>query len=197
MSDSVHIAIPTIDNKPHVQTMLGVLSVWSRVPCSISFHTGSFLPRLRDDVIHDFLTKHDASYLLCVDADIVWRWTDLAALLKLDVDFAFGRYRQKKPAGPWNATMNDSGDFVACGFGFVLLKREPLRVFAEKHPVYLNAKGEPRHCLFGTTSYVARPDGTLVAEGEDYAFCRRWVAAGGTIHTSMEVELGHVGEKLW
>ncbi len=47
------------------------------------------------------------------------------------------------------------------------------------------------------TSGSSDLDGKVVAEGEDYAFCRRWRALGGTITTRRDVLLGHVGTQTY
>lgn len=210
MNDEIqkfYIAVPTHDRRVHVECMSGILSAWSELPCVVAWHSGSFLPRLRDRIAHAFLNESNATHLLSVDSDIAWRSTDLAALVSLDVDFAFGQYRQKNPTRLLCQTglIEQSGDLAEwerCGAGFLLLSRSCVgRLTAaaiEAGEAYVDTDGIKRASLHGTQSWVDRETGEhkveRVAEGEDFALCRRWRALGGRIYTDPRVELRHIGE---
>lgn len=203
----LYIAVPTHDRRVHVECMSGILSAWSELQCVVAWHSGSFLPRLRDRIAHAFLNESDATHLLSVDSDIAWRSTDLAALVSLDVDFAFGQYRQKNPRRLLCQTglIEQSGDLAEwerCGAGFLLLSRSCVNRLTtaaiEQGEVYIDTDGIKRANLHGTQSWVDRETGEhrfeRVAEGEDFALCRRWRALGGRIYTDPRVELRHIGE---
>lgn len=201
----IYIAVPTYDRRVHVECMSGILDTWARRPCAVAWHSGSFLPRLRDRIAHAFL-ESDATHLLSVDSDIAWRVDALDALLALEVDFAFGQYRQKTverrlcQSGPIEVT-SERAEWERCGAGFLLLTRAAVAQLTRRAEldgeVYVDTDGVRRANLHGTPSYVDRDDGTRVAEGEDFALCRRWRALGGRIYTDPRIELRHIGESYY
>lgn len=204
----VHVGIPSHDGKVHVECMLGVLDAWSTHISNLNVVRGSFLPRSRDRIVSDFLADlASPTHLLCVDADIEWRRADLERLLELRVEFAFGMYVGKDGAGVTMMTspveVELSGHRVwevdRCGAGFVLLTRSAVERMAQHYgasDTYRDGQGRHHVGLWQTDGRVER-DGVMVAEGEDFAFCRRWRALGGRILTRPDVRLGHVGQHVY
>ena len=209
---TLHVAIPTHDTRIETACMFGVLDTWSRVPCRVNVVRGSFLPRNRDMICADFLADPDARHLLCVDSDMAWTWEDARSLLALDVDFAFGFYVAKssppmlmcrghlgtvtlhgRPEGHDRAE-----EYERCGAGFVLLTRDCVQRMTDAYArdrSYMY-QGRALVSLWGTDG-LSELDGCTVAEGEDFAFCRRWRAIGGRIYGHPGVRLGHVGSYTW
>lgn len=190
MNVHVHIGIPTLDGKPHQECVLGLLEAWGCLSCSVSFIRGPLISRNRDIVVADFLAREDATHVLFVDSDIAWKASDLVALLALEISFAFGRYVGKVPPYPYlDKPCERGGGFARCGGGFVLVEREAIERMIEAYgEIYTDPMGRSLHGLW-------RHDGA--SEGEDFAFCRRWREIGGTIATSSDCRLGHVGSMVY
>jgi hypothetical protein len=204
---SLRIAIPTLDGRIEEACLLGLLGAWSRFPCA--FHTvrGSRLPASRDRICAEFL-EGDDTHLLCLDADMSWTAEDVARLLALGTDFAFGYYAGKAQGAPLMCSPSlgrvrvgdvEAHEHAACGAGFVLLSRSCVERLTEAHraDTYRDTSGRMLVALWQTPGVVRRDDGTLVAEGEDFAFCRRWRALGGRIYGHPGVVLGHVGQAVY
>jgi hypothetical protein len=215
MEPSLHIAIPSLDGRPHVECMMGVLECWGRWPCQLDVVRGSFLPRSRDLIIAGFLADKTATHLLSVDSDMEWHAGDVARLLELGEDFVFGSYVGKRPEAPmmasrslgvgWSSGLDAIGEHVVaheyerCGAGFLLISRACVERMVEHYAptdTYLDAEGRELVGLWQTSGRVEL-DGRMVAEGEDYAFCRRWRAIGGRIFTRDDVRIGHIGPHTW
>lgn len=216
MSDhqpDIFIGIPTLDGKLHSECLIGVLEAWGKYPCRIEIERGSFLPKERDTLLAHFLADPSCGYMLCVDSDIEWHAKDLEKLLALNKPFTAGYYRQKFEGGALcvSGPMSRIDDFSThrartyqrVGAGFILLTREAAQAMWDH---YLKTdsyedRGETLVGLWQTCgiSDWTGPDGVVkrVAEGEDFAFCRRWRQMGGEIYVHADVLLGHVGPKIW
>lgn len=55
----------------------------------------SLIDRARNGLVHEFLTKSDADYLLFVDADIEFRAEDVLAMMSFDKELICGPYPKK------------------------------------------------------------------------------------------------------
>lgn len=204
--EHLNIGIPVHDARVHVECMSGVLDCWGNGPCSIQTVKGSYLPRNRDRIVAHFITETDASHLLCVDSDIRFRFEHVAQLARLEVDFACLGYRLKgrgESDGLRNlrACPDHPGmhEVDRCAAGFMLLTRRAVAWLVDEAKdrgrTYTDVNGSVLYNLFGTNGMVERADGTYVAEGEDYAFCRRWVTwIRGRIYTVPGVLVGHFAE---
>lgn len=206
----VRIAVPTHDGRITTECMLGVVDSWGKLPCALDVVRGSFLPRSRDLIIARFLADAESSHLLCVDSDMAWHAGHLAALLEMETDFAFGQYVAKREpptaqaSGPLGEVALPNGvtarEYERCGAGFVLLRRAAVEAMVSCFAAtesYIDPAGRELVGLWQTSGRIER-GGQVVAEGEDYAFCRRWRdTVGGRIFTRPDMWLGHVGEKVW
>jgi hypothetical protein len=208
----IHIGIPTHDGKLYRECVIGLLSAWSRIPMTINVVQGSFLPRSRDRIVRDFAADKASTHLLCLDSDIDWAYRHLVFLLELETDFAFGLYVAKNPERMLCAARKLSSEvrdfqtgkdvqverYDRCGAGFVLLSRSCVERMLEAY------RAEETYDFLGEsfvglwqTNGRSELDGKVVAEGEDFAFCRRWRALGGEILTRRDVSLGHVGSHVY
>lgn len=214
MEARVHIAIPTLDGRPHVECMLGVLESWSSgLAGGINHVRGGVTPHNRDILTRDFLAAKDGTtHMLCVDSDMEWHASDVAKLLELGVDFAFGNYVGKRAGAPRmcsrpvepascfiQGTEARREEYERCGAGFVLLTRSAVERMVDAYgpsESYVDLEGRALVGLWQTPGRVEL-DGKMVAETDDYAFCRRWRAIGGRIFTRTDVALGHVGANVY
>ncbi len=210
MQPVICIAIPTRDGVIHVECMAGILQSMARWPCTVSHAQGGVAPHNRDLMTAGFIRERGTTHLLCVDSDVEWSADDLAKLLELDVDFAFGSYTTKRIGGPFLRKLQVGSSHRAdgysieewerCAAGFVLLKREAVQRMwdagADGELDYVDGNGNELVALWQTPGLVLR-DGKRVQETDDYAFCRRWRDIGGRIFTRSDVQLGHVGHHVY
>jgi hypothetical protein len=205
----VRIAIPSRDGMLPIETVYGVLELWNSGRASNIDHVrGGVAPHNRDILTANFLADEQSTHLLCLDSDMEWHARDVEKLLELGVDFAFGKYSGKRQGAPTMCSRLVAADLTPqrgcqymreewerCGAGFVLLSRSCVeRMFDAYGPSesYVDAEGRALVGLWQTSGRVEL-DGKMVAETDDYAFCRRWRAIGGRIFTRTDVVLGHIG----
>lgn len=143
-----------------------------------------------------------ADELVFIDADMGWQPTELARLATHDRDVVAGCYRLKKDQAEYVASLvegeiwADSDGLIeakAVPTGFLKIRRRVLEQLAADAPRYRPEAGSERTVaeIFARTTV----DGTRV--GGDYAFCRKWRAAGGRIFVDPDLWLEHVGEKVY
>ena len=121
-------------------------------------------------------------YVLWLDSDMVFT-PDMFDLLRgLNKPFSTGIYRGRRGSFPyvikgfngekWDKPLPaEPFKVAACGFGFVLIKTECL----------FQVRGKHFACFTPT-----------IAEGEDYAFCTRWIEMGGEIYAHPDVLPDHI-----
>jgi hypothetical protein len=170
------------------------------IPLALHFTVqNSLITHARNEVVAAFLAS-DATDLLFVDSDIAWQAADVLRLLRHDVPVVAGAYRRKTETVSYVVRFPDraavardraSGLVAASrvGAGFLRLRRDALeRMVAEYAELaYDPGGGGTHHALFDT----AMIDGTFC--GEDWTFCARWLAIGGTLWVDPEIPLVHVG----
>ena len=89
-----------------------------------------------------------------------------------------------------------TGDYA--GAGFLMMKRRVLELMAAKYPEthYTTApqrrRRQSKPDLYALFDCLIEPE-TGHYLSEDYAFCRRWRALGGTIWLDAQSKLTHVG----
>ena len=159
----------------------------------------SLITRARSEMARTFLVESDLDRLMWIDADIEFTPDDVAKLWNLDADVAVGIYPQKFLPVVYAVWVNGKQDpdldalpnpceVDFAGTGFMMIKRRALERMIEAHPEleYRGVNG-PTYHLFGE----------MLTEGhhlsEDYAFCHRWRALGGTILADTSVRLVHHG----
>ena len=86
---SLFIAIPSCDNKIFTKTTESLLKLCKNldleyIKYSIHFYYGSLIPRIRNDIAHDFL-KSNKTHLLFIDSDIFNFDKYILNLIKKDV----------------------------------------------------------------------------------------------------------------
>lgn len=196
----LYVAIPTHDDRVHQECMKGVLSA-NKIVRILDVCTGSSLKHNRDVLTLRFL-QSKCTHMLCLDSDIGWRVENVAALLALDVPFAFGRYSMKDGServvagGLEPHPRQDAPCQTAlwCGAGFVLLSRaavEQMMVIYHDSELYLD--GDQKLVGLWQGPGWVNKNGVRVKETEDAAFCRRWRAIGGEIVTRTDFVLPHYG----
>jgi hypothetical protein len=152
----------------------------------------------RNSLVADFLAS-DATDMVFIDSDISWKPEDLIRLLQHPVPVVAGIYRKKAPEpifavefeNPNSIESNaKTGLLKATGVatGFLRLRRDCLEAMVKAYPeLKITSSGQEQYALFDTMLQ----NGQMVSE--DYTFCRRWTAIGGTIWVDPSIDLGHHG----
>lgn len=170
----------------------------------------SLIPKVRDEIVHDFLFKSDSQYLMCIDADIIWNPKDVMRLLIRTDEYGaiFGVYPVKsdevffhthiervddKPVSDGNLLKIRSGSA-----GFMMLNRTILTDVYNKNPdLYYQAAGD----FEDGNNKVCAMFSTMIDNGfyrgEDTSFCRRLAKAGHDMWVDIDVQLTHLGSKAY
>ena len=164
----------------------------------------SQVDRARSQLATDALAR-GFTELLWVDSDVVFHPDDVDRLRAHDQPFVCGLYPKKGPRefaaaflpGTTSLTFGAGGGLVpvaACGFGFVLTRRE---VFDRVRdglglPTTNRRSGRPLVPYFAPL--LAGDGDDAVYLGEDYSFCERARRVGFEVLADTAVRLGHVGE---
>ena len=177
-----------------------------------SGHWDSLICRGRNRMTHEFL-KSDASHLLFIDSDIGWHTEDVLRLISSGKDVIGGVYPKKQMGkdgrspcvvniaheklGPDGRMLVENGCVPVqdTGTGFLLISRKAL------YDVGATILDSLRVSNFERAEELDQPylgwfDPFVENEhdlSEDYAFCRRWQRAGGTVYVHIDCELTHTG----
>lgn len=167
----------------------------------------SIIQNARNNIVHNFLNKSGADKLICIDSDIVWKTEDLIRLCCWSTVFPFvgamyptknetykfiGQYGESK--GSLEVKTNQYGLLKMRGFGmgFVIIDRSVFEKMKPFAPLYNHNTEQNVHRFFD----IDLQDGHL--RGEDIYFMNQWIdKAGGEIWVDPNIELGHVGTKVY
>lgn len=139
-----------------------------------------------------------ADVIVFLDYDLSWKPADLLKLIETPGDVVAGLYRFKKDDEEYmGAPFSDARDIAITRedgcikghripAGFMKITREGVGRFMRAHPEL--CYGDPTSPSVDLFNHGAH-DG--VWWGEDYAFSRRWLALGGEIWITPDVDLTH------
>ena len=163
----------------------------------------SLVTDARSAVVDEFL-KGDSSHLFWVDADMAWRTLDFLRLMSFctrpGVDVVGATYTPKseparfmvrnisKVPGPYGLI-----EVSGLGLGFTIMRREVVRKIADSKPWVISNGATTRMRDVFRLDKVAS-DHRL---GEDMAFFQDIRDAGYKVWMDPEVDLSHVGLKLY
>jgi len=185
------------------------------VTTTISTRTGSgIIDKVRDELIHSFVTRTEGTDLLFLDDDIVFKPDDVLRLMAWATtrEVVCGPYctKDEEPTFHYGLRGDENGKIIQDGdgllscltapAGFMLLRRSALERMRGAYP---DLRYQPKRGEFKGETVSAlcmmhledQPDGTRSRIGEDIALCKRWTAIGGEIWLDPVIELGHVGRK--
>src|SRR5262249_50286986 len=151
----------------------------------------SLIMSARNTILAAFRASN-AGDLIFIDSDIAWEPSDLLRLLAHNVPLVAGAYPRKIPELNFTVRFDDpnvvrgdrSTGLIAAkqvGAGFLRVRRDCLEQMIR---AYGDLKYMPPPVAGETTARYALFDTSLDGEelvGEDYTFCNRWRAIGGTI----------------
>jgi hypothetical protein len=177
----------------HHAYVAGLLSAQQRFAGRVRIDAliGSYLPRSRDMLTARFLDS-GADYMLCVDSDIGWSADDVQKLLDTRAPFVSGVYCKKNATRGIPAKLiSQDGNLARCEHvpaGFLLLERGAVQSMWDTY--------ESSHRYdFDGKKVVGLWHSSVVGDGEDVAFCRKWRALGEQAQCLMrtDVRLRHFG----
>lgn len=202
------VAIPTYDGKLNIKSAfalanLAIQTAQAGVTLYLTQISGcSLITKARNALVADFL-QTDATDLLFIDADVIFKAEDVMRLLALsgDKDITAGAYprraKDKKFFTDLYLTEDNKLEFAdgmlrvkRIGTGFMMIQRHVLETLRDNHPEWAchnNVLERTEHAIF---DFQLR-DGEYY--GEDYTFCDRASAEGFTVHLDTDINLPHVG----
>jgi glycosyltransferase involved in cell wall biosynthesis len=136
-----------------------------------------------------------ADVIVFIDHDLSWRPADLLKLIETEGDVVAGTYRFKKTDEHYMGVIQDDADarpivredgaIVATRIpaGFLKVTRQAVERFMASYP----------HLCYGPNAVDLFNHGAYQGAwwGEDYAFSRNWLAAGGVIWLVPDLSLDH------
>lgn len=221
MTQRVFIAVPSktgqIDigtNAAMIQTMCTLQA--AQKPTKYRPVPGdSIIARVRNALVHEFMAT-DCTDLVFIDDDLTFDSHGMLRLLSHDVDVVGGAYLKKQAAREYPVRLRPPGErklrndgLMECNLlptGFLRIRRPVIEQMLEAHQHLryrcLNAAGETEvhTALFWVSlgrGLDAGPDDLPELWGEDFTFCERWRAMGGTVYLDTLLRFGHSGRTTW
>lgn len=202
------IAIPAYDGKLNIKSSFALATL----AMDIARHGAklyltqisgcSLITKARNALVADFLAS-DATDLLFIDSDIIFKSDDVLRLLALsgNKDITAGAYpRRAKDKKFFTDIYLDEQNQIEfrdgmlrvdrIGTGFMLIRRHVLETMKANHPewgYYNNVNDRTDYALFD----FELKNGEYY--GEDYTFCNRAKADGFSIYLDPEINLPHIG----
>lgn len=167
-----------------------------------------YLDQARDLIAQKFL-ESDSTDLLFIDSDMGWDPKAVKRILEAEGDIVAGLYPFKldEESYPVRVPVDASGMATRRGelvvldgapTGFLRIRREALEKMIENHPEWKVESHNPKTNKTQTYYHLFRceQEGTRWW-GEDYNFCRKWIAMGGEVLGLPDIDFVHVGKKAW
>ena len=205
----IHFLIPCYGgmvSEPTMTSFLRFILLASRVGLNWSMDTmvnESLVTRARNNLMAKAMKNTSATHFMFIDADIRFQAESIFQMVSADKDVIGGLYPKK--ALPINYVINlkpetqIQGDVFTVdtmGTGFLMFKRHVYEKLMAAHPeckyvddVGLGKDYEP----YMYSIFDCKIDERGHYLSEDWLFCRRWSALGGTIWAHAKVLLNHTG----
>lgn len=206
---SVMIATPSIDNTfegSYMQSLFQTMQHFASasVPCVWSVEKYNADVSLARSKIFSLFLRSQCTHLLMIDADMGWDFTAVMRLVAAQKDFVAVAGPKKSYPLRFAANHTDDNERIIplvfdnstgtaevteVGAAFALLTRSAAARLAQSYPElsYQGIGGETEYAVFMPMVHRGR------YKAEDFAFCRRWKAIGGTTHICPDVPLSHTG----
>ena len=205
---TILVGTPAMDGRVHVEYVQALLQsqiAARHAGISVTIHfvvQDSLIMQARNGILAVF-RESEATDLVFIDSDIAWDPEGFLKLVAHDVPIVAGVYRRKSENISFTVQFPDSKsvqrdvrsgliEASRVGAGFLRLRRDAIEQMVAAYPQLRHvpsASGEEldRYGLFDTSL----KDGAFC--GEDYTFCDRWRAIGGTIWIDPDIRLSHIG----
>lgn len=162
----------------------------------------------RSTIANNFINNTDYDFLMCIDADIGFRYGDVLKLLSANKPFVTAAYTMKVIPPKYNFKVNyplrwedDLVEVEYIGTGFQLIHRSVFHDIAKHYPelkyIPHDKSGTPTEEMKNNSYhfYQTMIDGGIVPE--DFSFCLRYKKTGGTIWLDTSIELSHTGSHVF
>jgi glycosyltransferase involved in cell wall biosynthesis len=139
-----------------------------------------------------------ADVIVFIDHDVSWKPADLLKLIQTEGDVVAGLYRFKDDDEKYMGVIDDINDgqvqlredgcikVTRVPAGFMKITRNAVNRFMKAYPQLMYGEPSAPHVdLFNHGAHKG------VWWGEDYAFCRNWIDAGGEIWIVPDLDLTH------
>lgn len=149
----------------------------------------------------------DSDVLVFVDSDVAWQEGGLLTLIDHPVDCVAGIYPMRVDPLKWSVHYLDRPELwadpqtgllevAAVPAGFWKLSKQCVQKMAESYPqTYAHAQAHNQRFYPWFESVIDEAKGWKL--GEDISFCWRWREIGGNVWCDPEIEMGHIGNKIF
>ncbi len=209
----IFFAIPAYDNKLYVRfvTSLMALVVELENQFEIHYDCGEGIGPTRNNLADEFL-RTNCTHLFFLDADMIFKTSDVRRILSHDVSVVGGMYPRRTDKLSWclNETKpksptleNGLREVRHLGTGFLCIARGVFEAIikADGDKITYNHLGEQvgkiGHDFFHMGVHESVDEGVPVYLSEDWWFCTRWRELGGSIFVDTKVILKHMGYAIW
>ena len=150
--------------------------------------------------------RSDADVLVFIDDDIFWERGDLIKLIDYPVDLVGGIYPKKTDPLQWPIKTlrtdridihNDTGLAEVAGLpgGFMKISRNCVEKMIQAYPKKtLRSNNDDSTEFWPLFDPLDIPGDRL---SEDFSFCERWRRIGGKVWADFEMEMSHIGYKVF
>ena len=197
----VMIGCPTYDWKVDVRWVNSLMETLRSAPPGVAFFPifqpgDALVERARNDLVR-MAVEAEVDDLVFVDADVVWRASDMTRILGHGLEVVGGLYRQhtdqqrfvlveRSGAEPKDGVV----EVLGTGCGFLRLSRRALRRLWDSSRAYTDGT------VTGRVVFEVQYDRKDLVS-EDIALCRKWRKLGGKVFVDTRGQLGHIGQRLY
>jgi hypothetical protein len=203
------IAIPAYSGTVHMATMRSLISDLILLLARGDKFTlvddiGNALIADSRGVIATNFLKSECDQLIFIDSDVTWESGALVKLIDAPEDLVGGIYPQRADPLAWTVNYLDKPELWsdenglievdAIPTGFMKISRNCVEKMCEAYPQQYKhdrAEGGMFYTLF---EQVVQDDKRW---GEDFSFCRRWRGIGGKVYMLPDIDMGHLGTKMF
>lgn len=173
-----------------------------------------FVSKVRNKMVTDFLTQFpDCQNFFFLDDDIGWPALKVLEFLNRPEDIVCGIYPKKSDEIDFPVELaydENTGLLIerdglmeawVVPTGFMRIKRHVLEKMADKFGTFKdidleNGVGVVKD-YYNIFECGPAPSANMLFWGEDYTFCKKWLAMGGSIWIDPNMEFTHRGNKKW
>jgi hypothetical protein len=158
MNKNVLIAIPSFDQKIHLQTISSIINVrdtlfQAKIGCGMMWLRDSLITRARNKLVKSFLEQKEYTHIFFIDADIIFEPQQFIRVLLFDKPITTAPYPIKHelpiekgdasfgwcmnfPLGKYDLSDNDKGfkKVNYAGTGFMCIERKVFETIKNKYP---------------------------------------------------------------
>lgn len=173
----------------------------------------SLVQRARNNIVAEFMAT-DASHLMFIDSDIEWEPDAILRLLAAGKDLVVGAYPRKTdtPSMVFLPRVDEQGRcekdeatglvrIAAGATGFMMIRRRVIEVMMASYPQLRYRAYDSDGISEAARAYTFSLFDTITTAeafySEDYAFCFRFEAIGGSCWVDPAIRLTHHGAKAY